>query len=54
MKPVCLSCENSGMYYLRVPEGGFEGHKIMGEFRTSNEGPIEGPWQVTIPVGLLE
>ena len=41
-------------YYLHIPEGGFEGYKIMGEFWTSNDGPIEGPWSVTIPAGMLE
>ena len=41
-------------YFISMPEGGFDGYKIMGEFWTCNEGPIEGPWQVTIPVGLLE
>ena len=41
-------------YYLHLPEGGFEGYEIRGEFWTCNEGPIEGPWQVTIPLEMLE
>ena len=41
-------------YFLCIPEGGFDGYRIMGEFWTCNDGPIEGPWSVTIPVSMLE
>ena len=37
-----------------VPEEELGGYKICGEFWTCNEGPIEGPWSVTIPVSMLE
>ncbi len=40
--------------FILIPEGGFEGYKICGEYWTCNDGPIEGGWQITIPIGLLE
>ncbi|MBO4907902.1 MAG: hypothetical protein J5476_01345 [Lachnospiraceae bacterium] len=39
---------------FKIPESGLQGYKIMGEFWTCNDGPIEGPWSVTIPVSMLE
>lgn len=39
---------------FKIPEEGLQGYKIMGEFWTCNDGPIEGPWSVTIPVSMLE
>ena len=41
-------------YCFIVPEEGFDGYKICGEFWTCNEGPIDGPWSITIPAGILE
>ena len=41
-------------YCFIVPEEGFDGYKICCEFWTCNEGPIDGPWSVTIPAGMLE
>lgn len=47
-------CNSYDEACFKIPEGGLEGYTVVGEFWTCNDALIEGPWQVTIPVGMLE